>query len=115
MGRTPARRPVMLSIGAIWICFLIRAFFYCATIPLWEGFDEYAHFDYIRHLALVRSLPRRDTRISGEVATSLQLAPLPWTLQDYFTDFPHVTHDAYWRLPEGEPCQTPQGGGAAGV
>jgi hypothetical protein len=102
MRRTPARRFVILSIAAIWACFLIRAFFYCATIPLWEGFDEYAHFDYIRYLALERRLPRRDTRISGDVAASLQLAPLAWTLKDYFTAFPHVTHDAYWRLPEGE-------------
>ncbi len=36
------------------------------------------------------------------MAASLQLAPLAWTLRDYFTDFPHVTHDAYWRLPEEE-------------
>src|ERR1700722_13489370 len=120
MRRTPARRTVTLSIGAIWACFLIRAFFYCATIPLWEGFDEYAHFDYIRHLALERGLPRRDTRISGEVAASLQLAPLAWTLQDYFTDFPHVTHDAYWRLPEEERSRRQRAlaalgrGGAAG-
>ena len=52
--------------------------------------------------ALKRSLPNRDTRISPEVAESLQLAPLAWTLKDYFTDVPHLTHDDYWRLPEEE-------------
>lgn len=75
MRRTPARRRFLLSLGVIWACFLIRALFYCAAIPLWEGFDEYAHFDYVRHIALKRSLPNRDTRISPEVAESLQLAP----------------------------------------
>lgn len=98
--RQPALAPLTWSVAAIWVCFLLRASFYCAAIPLWEGWDEYAHFDYVRHIALERKLPGRDSLISGEVAASLRLVPLPWTLKDYFADIPHLTHDAYWRLPE---------------
>jgi hypothetical protein len=79
---------------------LLRAAFYCAAIPMWEGWDEFAHFDYVRHLALEGKLPARNELISVEVAASLRIAPLPWTLKDYFTDIPHLTHDAFSRLSE---------------
>jgi hypothetical protein len=96
----PVPQRIGWSIAAIWVCFLIRASFYCAVMPLWEGWDEYAHFDYVRHVALKEELPGKKSLISGEVGESLRLAPLPWTLKDYFTDIPHLSHDAYWRLPE---------------
>ena len=28
----------------IWLCFIFRGVFYCSFLPLWEGFDEWAHF-----------------------------------------------------------------------
>ena len=100
--KAPADRRLAWSLAAVWLCFLIRASFYCAAIPLWEGWDEYAHFDYVRHLALDHTLPARNAPLSGEVAASLRLAPLPWTLKDYFSSVPHFTHDQYWRLPESD-------------
>jgi len=36
---------------AIWLCFLARAFFYCAALPLWEGFDEWSHFGVVERMA----------------------------------------------------------------
>jgi hypothetical protein len=72
----------------IWACFLVRLFFYCATIPLWEGFDEYAHFAYVQQLATNRAIPGRNTPIPASVVDSLRLAPLPWTLKDYFATVP---------------------------
>jgi hypothetical protein len=37
----------------IRICFLARAAFYSAALPLWEGFGEWSHFAAIRRVALV--------------------------------------------------------------
>jgi hypothetical protein len=28
----------------VWFCFLVRGVFYCTVLPLWDGFDEWAHF-----------------------------------------------------------------------
>lgn len=98
----PVDRRLAWTLAAVWLCFLLRASFYCAAIPLWEGWDEYAHFDYVRHLALDHNLPARDAPLSGEVAASLRLTPLAWVLKDYFPSVPHLTHDQYWRLPESE-------------
>jgi 4-amino-4-deoxy-L-arabinose transferase-like glycosyltransferase len=81
--------------------FLLRGVFYCALFPLWEGFDEYSHFAFVQHVAEMGSLPlAAQTRVSREIEESLKLVPLPWLLRDLPP--PHLTHDAYWRLPEQE-------------
>jgi len=41
-------RPVAL----IWLFFLIRGLFYVRAIPIWEGFDEWAHYAYLQSMAL---------------------------------------------------------------
>jgi hypothetical protein len=87
-----ARRVVIL----IWITFLIRGAFYSAILPLWEGFDEYAHFAYIHHLKTFGSLPRQDELVSAEISRSLRLVPLPWSLNDWAP--PAMSHDNYWKL-----------------
>ena len=38
-------------IYVIWACFAARLLFYAAMLPLWEGFDEWAHFAVIRTMA----------------------------------------------------------------
>ena len=38
---------------AIWLCFLFRCWFYASMFPLWEGYDEFAHFGVLR--AIVNS------------------------------------------------------------
>jgi len=35
----------------IWCCFLARSLFYSTAIPIWEGYDEYAHFALIQYVA----------------------------------------------------------------
>ncbi len=84
----------------IWICFLLRGIFYSVLFPLWEGYDEYAHFGFVQHMATSDSLPNTTTPLSKEVEESLKLAPLPWLLHDL--PAPHLTHDDYWRLSAEE-------------
>lgn len=83
-------------VALIWSCFLARGLFYCSFMPLWEGYDEYAHFAYVERLATTGDfLIDRDQPVSREVKTSLQLAPFAWGLQGMAT----LTEDDYWRLP----------------
>lgn len=86
---------------AVWACFLVRAFFYCAALPLWEGFDEWAHFAVVQRMAFRgEPLVSRESPIPLDVAASLDLAPLPWELRDLGP--PSASHDAFWRLPLDE-------------
>jgi hypothetical protein len=86
-------------ISLVWLCFLLRCLFYCSVVPLWEGFDEPFHFSYIQSVSLDQSLPDQESsQISRETAESLRSAPLPWMLRDWGA--PHLSHDAWWQLPE---------------
>src|SRR5215813_5290828 len=87
------RRPALI---AIYIAFVCKGLFYAAVIPIWEGYDEYAHFAFIQRVAVQHELPVPDTRISREVEQSLELVPLPWELRDLPP--PHVIHDSFWKL-----------------
>ena len=81
----------------IWLCFLMKGSFFAIFLPMWEGYDEFAHFGYVQTVALQSKGP---TQISREVEASLALVPLPWSLRT--EPAPSVTHDAYWKLPEEE-------------
>jgi hypothetical protein len=80
------------------LAFLLRGAFYCVEQPIWEGFDEWAHFGYIQHVAQYGRLPSRVDPISGQLRRSLEIAPLsaaallPGSL----------TYDEYWRLLPGQ-------------
>ena len=87
-------------IALIWACCAIRLLFYASMLPLWEGFDEWAHFGVIRATAHGALLPARDTRISRDVEASLHAAPLPWALRQLPS--PSVTHDDFWQLSQAE-------------
>ena len=91
------RRLVLL----IWLCFLARGAFYAVLLPLWEGFDEWAHFAYVQQLASGGGLPvLGKTAVSREVAESLSLTPLPYG--HHAIEQPWLTHDAYWKLSRQE-------------
>ena len=49
----------------VWLCFLARGVFYCVSLPLWEGFDEYAHFARVQHVA--QSVRRTKCTVVGAV------------------------------------------------
>src|ERR1035438_7648299 len=64
---------------AIWLCFLARAMFYCAALPLWEGYDEWSHFATVQRMAFRGELlVSRFSQIPRDVAASLELAPVSW-------------------------------------
>jgi len=89
------------AVFVIWLCFTARAFFYSAALPLWEGFDEWAHFAVIQRMALRGEvLVSRDSPVPRDVQASLELAPLPWDLRNL--PQPSVTQDAYWNSPDEE-------------
>jgi 4-amino-4-deoxy-L-arabinose transferase-like glycosyltransferase len=88
-------------IYAIWACCAARLAFYAAMLPLWEGFDEWAHFSTIRAMAGGHgALAPRDASVPRDVAESLNLAPVAWELRQYPP--PAVTQDAFWTLPAEE-------------
>jgi 4-amino-4-deoxy-L-arabinose transferase-like glycosyltransferase len=96
MGRAFRTRNI---VAFLWIAFLVRGAFYCSLLPLWEGFDEWAHFGVVQNMATrgVWSPDRRDL-VSREVLESLRLAPQPWGAhRDTIAD--GIPHDVFWRLP----------------
>lgn len=75
-----------------WIIFLARGFFYVSFLPLWEGFDEWAHCAVIQRLALGKQLlTARGERVSREIDASLKAAP--------WVDGPLNRYE-YWRMPD---------------
>ena len=77
----------------VWMCFIARGAFYSAVLPLWEGFDEWAHFAVIQRMAVRGELVvLRESPISRDIAPSLELAPVPWELR--YLPLPSMTHDA---------------------
>jgi 4-amino-4-deoxy-L-arabinose transferase-like glycosyltransferase len=87
--------------AVLWACFLARLLFYSAMLPLWEGYDEWAHFAVVRQMAVGgRLLVSRDAPIPRDVEASLQLAPVPWELRSL--PAPAVTQDEYWKLAPEE-------------
>jgi hypothetical protein len=89
------------AVFVVWLCFMARAFFYSSALPLWEGFDEPAHFAVIQRMALRGEiLVPRNSPVPRDVHASLELAPVPWEMRNLPS--PSVTQDAYWRLPAEE-------------
>jgi hypothetical protein len=85
----------------LWACFLARLTFYAAALPLWEGYDEWAHFSVVRTVAQEgKFLVPRDQEVPRRVEASLQLAPVPWELRTLPP--PAVTQDGWWQLSSGE-------------
>lgn len=93
--------PARAALAVVWVCFIARALFYCSVVPMWEGFDEYAHFAMVQRIALRPGLPDfRTAAISRQVAASLELAPVPWIVRDPARGW--LSHDQFWQLPAEE-------------
>lgn len=87
--------------AVVWACFLARLLFYSAMLPLWEGYDEWAHFAVVRNMVTRGEwLVARQSPIPRDVEASLQLAPAPWELRTL--PLPSYTHDEYWSLSRDE-------------
>lgn len=69
-------------------------------LPLWEGYDEFAHFGVVRAIAARGILlPPRDQPGPRDVEESLKLAPVPWEVRGWEVFRSSLTEEAYWRLP----------------
>ncbi len=89
--------PTRWRIALLWGCFLARLTFYATMLPLWEGYDEWAHFSVIRTMAARGEwLVARDQPVPRDVAQSLRIAPVPWQLRSLPP--PSATQDEYWQL-----------------
>jgi len=84
-------------LAAIWLCAVVRLGFYAAMLPMWEGFDEWAHFAVIRAVASGQALPPRDLGVPPDIEASLQQAPVPWEMRGMSAPF--ATQDVYWAFP----------------
>ena len=79
------------------VAFFLRGAFYCAEQPMWEGFDEWAHFGYIQHLAQSGRAPSRSEQVSDELRRSVELVPISAAATE--SSAGSLTHDAFWQLP----------------
>jgi 4-amino-4-deoxy-L-arabinose transferase-like glycosyltransferase len=95
-----------LCLALLWAAFLVRGVWYCALLPLWEGYDEPYHFAALQNVAAGQGMPHSDTRITLEVEESLHLAPIPWEMQYHAVGQAAATYEAFWTLPlaEREKC-----------
>ncbi|MDA2929355.1 glycosyltransferase family 39 protein [Acidobacteria bacterium AH-259-O06] len=90
----------------LWLVFVVRALFYISVTPLWEGFDEHAHFAYVQIISQQYRLPLNHREpVSEEIFVSLKSSPLPWEPRAFGIGH---THDEYWMLPESERNQLQQ-------
>lgn len=82
----------------LWLAFLLRGLFFASTTPIWEGFDEHAHFAVIDSLARGHAWPAASEGLPAEIEASLGLLPLPKLLAgaDY------ASHTDYWAKPPAE-------------
>jgi hypothetical protein len=91
---------------SIWICFLFRGWFYASMFPLWEGYDEFAHFGVVRAMATRGFLlVPRDQAGPRDVAESLKLVPIPWEVRGWDVFRSSLTEEAYWALPTEQRLQ----------
>src|SRR5438477_9126999 len=96
MAKAPPYRLLFL----VWIAFVTRGLFYCVQQPMWEGYDEWAHFAYIQHIAEQGRLPARADTVSKEIRASLSLMPSAYGEHGFH--LPLISHEDYWRLPPKE-------------
>ena len=69
-------------------------------MPLWEGWDEYAHFAWLEHRNEKGTLPKYTTPVSREIEASLEVTPLSEELKWMGPE--HFSYREWWALPAGE-------------
>ena len=59
---------------------LVLGVVYSVAVPLWEAYDEWGHYPYVRYIATYRALPPRDERLSRTHDTVRGQPPLYYIL-----------------------------------
>jgi hypothetical protein len=68
--------------------------------PLWEGYDEFAHFGVVRAIGVKGILlPARNQPGQRDVEESFKFVPIPWEVRSWDVFRPALTEEAYWVLP----------------
>jgi len=80
-------------IVVLWAVFALRGVFLVIAIPIWEGFDEPAHFGLIHEVSQSKRWPLKTDPLPKEVLRSLRYLPLPNPLATP----PLRNHRDYWR------------------
>jgi 4-amino-4-deoxy-L-arabinose transferase-like glycosyltransferase len=81
----------------VWLSFVLRGIFYCSAFPIYEGFDEYAHFAVIQHIFFHHDIPNPQLADSSrQIAESLKLVPVAWIIRDDAEGL--LSYESYWRL-----------------
>src|SRR6476619_1359685 len=85
-------------LALIWAAFAARLAFYATAYPVWEGFDEWAHFAVVRYTADGAALVPRDAPLPADVAASFRYLPMPRT------NLPAgaLSHEEFWALSAEE-------------
>jgi len=63
------------------ILFVVQGIIFSGMYPLWEGYDEYAHFGYIQHIAEKKILPTYQDQLSNEIVYTFDKTPMSNTLE----------------------------------
>mgnify|MGYP001314327758 CR=1 FL=1 len=70
---------------------------YIAMLPLWEGFDETAHFSYLQLVADNKQLPlNRKDPISSDVERYYDYAPIPHPLSSQLESSDKLTYQSFF-------------------
>jgi hypothetical protein len=88
-------------VAALGAGHLLLGLAHIATLPPWEGFDEFAHYSYVQEIADTGSVPRLSTaRLSADVERYAQSAPLPYSAAPPFESNGGLTYYSFFRGSE---------------
>jgi len=73
------------------ILFVVQGIIFSGMYPLWDGWDEPAHFAYVQHIAENNEFPTLDDKISNEIQSTLPSFPLNRYLESFGTNYQN-----YW-------------------
>lgn len=86
------------TLGLLWLAFVWRGLFFATTTPIWEGFDEHAHFSLADALARGDPWPKASDALPLEIQSSLALLPLPKLLAGTEA----LSNGQYWKKPPSD-------------
>ena len=92
------------NLGAAIILLLLGSFLlgvsYISALPIWEGFDETAHFSYVQQVADSGELPfYGKDQISKDVEKYYAYAPVPYALSAEFQNNDRLTYQSFFSKP----------------
>lgn len=91
----------MAKIAALfWTAFLAFGLFQIATLPPWEGFDEFAHYSSIQQIADTGTLPRYgEAQLSTIVTETRAILPFPYIFAEESDSVVGANYRAFFASP----------------